>query len=117
MTLDDQIADTTWEHTVRLAPGNNTFSVRQQDDHENVSEALILDIRYEDGPPVPLTNATAESLASGTSLLFSWNYDESASGDIKGYHVFWSSRPFPPCAVSRPEKLFRRESSTPPSTD
>ncbi|MFH1613961.1 MAG: CARDB domain-containing protein, partial [Planctomycetota bacterium] len=91
----DHTQETTWQHTVTLQSGTNTFSFTAQDRAENQSPSESVEIIFDDIPPTAVTTLTVNGQGNGTTIILNWTgYDESAHGDIDYYRIYLESAPF-----------------------
>ena len=82
-------AATTWQHTVSLSSGQNQFIFAAKDRAGNQSQDAIVEIIYDDIPPLPVDNLTANGQGTGTTVTLNWTgYDESVHGDIDFYRIY-----------------------------
>lgn len=88
-------AQTSWQYTVSLNEGDNSFSLRQRDAAGNTGAATVVAIRYDNTPP-GLVLLSGQSAGDGQRVLLGWAaYDEVANGnDIAVYRVYMSAQLF-----------------------
>ena len=86
---------TTWQYTLILEPGDNSFRIYQHDAARNVSPITTLQIRFDDQAPGPVA-FTLDAKGSGTEVKLAWpGYSEAANGnDIQQYRVYAAALPF-----------------------
>uniref|UniRef100_UPI000ABC9BA2 CARDB domain-containing protein n=1 Tax=Desulfosarcina cetonica TaxID=90730 RepID=UPI000ABC9BA2 len=81
---------TTWQTTVTLASGENTFAFVATDRAGNASETASTVIVFDDIAPDPVTTLTVNGQGSGTTAILNWSgYDEAAHGDVASYRIYW----------------------------
>ena len=85
----------TWQYTLTLAPGDNSFRIQQTDTAGNISPATVVQIRFDDEAPGPVT-FTLDPKGSGTEVKLAWpSYSEAANGnDIQQYRIYSALQPF-----------------------
>jgi large repetitive protein len=86
VSRDDRVD---WIANVPLQAGDNTLTFTAQDQAGNRSDPVVVEIRYEDVAPGPVTLGVSD-LQDGQSLRLDWHdYDEAANGDdIAEYAVY-----------------------------
>ena len=88
-------AGTTWSFGATLQSGENLFSFVAEDRSGNQSESVLVEIVYNDIPPLPVTTLTADGEGTGTTVHLCWaGYDETAHGDIASYRVYYETSGF-----------------------
>ena len=91
----DHTDQTQWEYQVNLITGQNQFSFMAKDRAGNESNAVQVDIFFDDTPPLPVDNLVVYPDGDGTYVHLDWNgYDESIHGDIAGYKVYVQTSSF-----------------------
>ncbi|MGD9159838.1 MAG: fibronectin type III domain-containing protein, partial [Desulfobacteraceae bacterium] len=82
-------AGTTWEYSVTLNSGSNSFVFSSMDTAGNQSNNVTVEITYEDVPPLAVTTLTVNGEGSGTTAILDWTgYDENEHGDIASYSLY-----------------------------
>ncbi len=91
----DNTAGTTWQHPVTLTNGTNTFAFAAKDRAGNRSEAVNVEILFDDVAPDPVGTLTVNGEGDGRTVYLDWSgYNEAAHGDIASYRVYVGSAPF-----------------------
>ncbi|MEH0019208.1 MAG: right-handed parallel beta-helix repeat-containing protein [Desulfobacter sp.] len=94
-SIGSHTEETTWSHTVTLAPGLNTFTFTLRDRAGNSSEPGIATIRFDDTPPPAVSGLTLAPEGDGTTVSLDWQgYDESLHGDIAAYRIYAETSAF-----------------------
>jgi len=88
-------ASTSWDETVSLTQGTNSYAVTAVDRAGNVSAPVTVEIVYDNTVPDPV-ELSINPEGNGMELFLSWtNYDETATGaDIASYFVYQSGSSF-----------------------
>ena len=87
--------DKTWNYTVTLVEGENTFSIIIRDEAGNESEPVDIIVAYDNTAPSAVM-AVANAEGDGTSIILNWSgYNEADNGgDIAVYRIYQSDQPF-----------------------
>ena len=87
---------TTWNTTVTLAEGDNALSFTAVDLAGNVSEPTLVNVRFDDTAPGPVTLSAPLLDGDGSTLTLRWpTYSEVANGgDIATYRIYRSANSF-----------------------
>ena len=87
--------DTTWQHTVALTNGMNNFAFAANDRAGNRSEAVNVEILFDDVAPDPVPTLTVNGEGDGRTVYLDWSgYNEAVHGDIASYRVYVGLAPF-----------------------
>ncbi|MCP3870646.1 MAG: hypothetical protein GY703_21655 [Gammaproteobacteria bacterium] len=87
--------DTSWTYDVELEPGVNSLSIRSRDAAGNNSPPVVVEIVYDDAPPLPVSTLTTHALPNGVSIRLDWSgYDEQLQGDLDRYRVYVAEQLF-----------------------
>jgi len=88
-------AGTTWDKTVTLAGGSNFFTFAARDRADNESDAVVVEIVYDDVAPLPVDTLSVDGRGDGTRVTLDWSgYDESLHGDVATYRIYQQSADF-----------------------
>ena len=88
-TISEYTAQTTWSHTVTLAPGQNSIEFALQDRAGNISDAATAEIFFDNTPPPAVDNLVLDPDGDGRTVSLDWSgYDESLQGDVAGYRIY-----------------------------
>jgi len=81
--------ETTWQHTVSLNSGQNSFVFAAKDRAGNLSDDAVVEILFDDIPPPAVETLTLNLEGDGTSVTLDWSgYDESLHGDVASYRIY-----------------------------
>jgi RHS repeat-associated protein len=88
-------SQTTWSYTTVLVSGENQIVFNAKDRAGNISGPSTVTIVYDDIPPVPVANLSANGSGDGTTVTLSWaGYNETGQGDIQSYRVYQQEASF-----------------------
>ncbi|MCP4690720.1 MAG: hypothetical protein GY859_21885, partial [Desulfobacterales bacterium] len=82
-------SETTWQTSVSLQAGANSFTFIAEDRAGNQSEPAVVSVAYDNIPPAAVTTLTADPEGDGTEISLDWTgYDEAGQGDVASYRIY-----------------------------